>query len=116
MNCVASATTGTKTTEEQATVETSLLQTNVRRLRLSSRALSRSKATASCGSETIPWSEVGCDSKTGAVLSKNGNTNKCMTTDTMLLKGKDGKSYFDVNRLKAKVKECEDTEGVLWFV
>ena len=104
------ATTGTKTTEEQATVETSLLQTNVRRLRLSSRALSRSKATASCGSETIPWSEVGCDSKTGAVLSKNGNTKKCMTTDTMLLKGKDGKSYFDVNRLKAKVKECEDTE------
>ena len=63
--------------------------------------------TQHCGTTDIPWPEVSCDVKTGAVVVKGGNARKCLTVDSMLLKGQDGRDYFDGGDLPAKVIECE---------
>jgi hypothetical protein len=96
-------------------ISEAVLQTNIhriRRLRRSSRKLTpvKKQTISHCGSNDIPWKEVGCDSKTGDVLMSNGNIRKCMTSDSMLLKGNDGTSYFDDDSIYKKVKECEDRD------
>ena len=61
-----------------------------------------------CGTMDIPWEEVACDPKTGAVVTTTaGVKNKCLTVDSMLLTGADGRDYFDGGDVLSKVKECE---------
>jgi hypothetical protein len=75
--------------------------------------LATGEEKGTCGSESIPWSEVSCNTQTGAVAAdgeKVASPVKCLVSDAMLLKGNDGSSYFDANKLEKKVAECKERE------
>ena len=63
-----------------------------------------------CGNSNIPWNQVECDLDSGAVVLKDGDKHKCLTSSDMLLIGNDGTEFFDIDKIVEKVKECKERD------